>query len=284
MGDHYREGDHLLGIAGLALLRAGAQRRLDAVGRHAAEIETIARRLGDCAYARRRDLPEYAVQAGYAGWAERYDDPGNDTIGLEQPLVRALLDDLPAGGPVLDAACGTGRHAAYLAGIGREVIGVDASEQMLAQARAKLPRADLRTGDLTALPVAAGSCAGAVCALALSHLEELGPAVAELARVLRPGGRLVISNPHPFATGVLGWRAAFVDSAGERWMIPEYAHLHGDYVQALSAAGLVVRRLLEPGLTASQARARAKGDHADAFEAALTGVPAVIVWEAERPW
>jgi SAM-dependent methyltransferase len=283
MDGRYREGDHLLGIAGLALLRAGAQRRLDAVGRHAAEIATIARRLEEPAYARRRDLPEYGVQAGYAGWAERYDDPGNDTIGLEQPLVRALLDDLPAGGPVLDAACGTGRHAAYLAGIGREVIGVDSSEEMLARARAKLPQADLRAGDLAALPVAGGSCAGAVCALALSHLDQLGPPVAELARVLRPGGRLVISNPHPFATGVLGWRAVFVDAAGARRMIPEYAHLHGDYVEALTAAGLVVRRLLEPGLTRRQARARAKGDHAEAFEEALTGVPAVIVWEAERP-
>ena len=91
---------------------------------------------------------------------------------------------------------------------GREVIGVDSSEEMLARARAKLPQADLRAGDLAALPVAGGSCAGAVCALALSHLEELAPSVAELARVLRPGGRLVISNPHPFATGVLGWRCS----------------------------------------------------------------------------
>lgn len=157
MDGRYREGDHLLGIAGLALLRAGAQRSFDAVGRHVAEIETIARRIEEPAYARRRDLPEYGVQAGYAGWAERYDDPGNDTIGLEQPLVRALLDDLPAGGPVLDAACGTGRHATYLAGVGREVIGVDSSEEMLARARAKLPQADLRAGDLAALPVAGGS-------------------------------------------------------------------------------------------------------------------------------
>jgi len=93
----------------------------------------------------------------------------------------------------------------------------------------------------------------------------------------------VISNPHPFATGVLGWRAVFVDAAGARRMIPEYAHLHGDYVEALTAAGLVVRRLLEPGLTRRQARARAKGDHPEVFEGALTGVPAVIVWEAERP-
>gem|GEM_PF-3631377 len=44
----------------------------------------------------------------------------------------------------------------------------------------------------------------------------------------------------------------------------------------------MARRLIEPALTPEQARARAKTGHADAFEEALTGVPAVIVWEAER--
>jgi len=121
-----------------------------------------------------------------------------------------------------------------------------------------------------------------VCALALSHLPDLGPALSELARVLRPGGRLVISNPHPLAVGLLGWRAVFTDGTGERSTIREYAHLHSDYMTALTDAGLVARRLIEPRLTREQARARAKAGRADAFERALTGVPAVLVWEAER--
>lgn len=281
MSDGFLQGHYLLGIEGLALLRAGAGRRLEGVDTRVREIEAILGRLEEHPHSGRRDLPEHAVDPGYAGWAESYDDPGNDTIALEEPVVRELLDELPPG-PVLDAACGTGRHVAYLAQAGREVVGADASEAMLARARAKLPGADLRHGELTALGLDDGAFAGAVCALALSHLPEIGPAIAELGRVLRPGGRLVISNPHPFATGVLGWRAVFADEAGRRSTIREHPHLHGDYLAAFSAAGLVARRLIEPALTRDQARARAKAGHADAFEEALTGVPAVIVWEAER--
>ena len=88
-------------------------------------------------------------------------------------------------------------------------------------------------------------------------------------------------SSRPFATGVLGWRAVSVDDDA-RSMIPEHAHLAGHYLESFAAAGLVARRCFEPGLTREQARARAKDGQADAFEDALTGVPAVIVWEAER--
>jgi hypothetical protein len=106
--------------------------------------------------------------------------------------------------------------------------------------------------------------------------------VAELGRVLEPGGRLIVSNPHPLATAILGWRAVFVDAQGQRAMIPEYPHLHGDYIAAFGEAGLTVRRCIEPLLTAEQAKERSKRHRTDAFEDALTGIPAVIVWEAER--
>ncbi len=62
----------------------------------------------------------------------------------------------------------------------------------------------------------------------------------------------------------------------------EHPHPHGDYLDAFAAAGLVARRRLEPPLTREQARARAKGLHPELHEAALTGLPAVIVWDAER--
>ena len=93
---------------------------------------------------------------------------------------------------------------------------------------------------------------------------------------------MVISNPHPLATALLGWRAVFTDANGRRVTIPEHAHRHGEYLSAFASAGLVARQCIEPALTREEARARAKAGYADAFEDALTGLPAVIVWEAER--
>ncbi len=156
MSDRFLQGHHLLGIEALALLRAGAERRFEGVEARVRTLDAIGGRLGEEPYSVPRDLPDLEVDAGYAGWAGSYDDPGNDTIALEEPIVRAMLDDLPPG-PVLDAACRTGRHTKYLVEAGREVVGIDASEEMLARAREKLPGADLRLGELSSLPLDGGA-------------------------------------------------------------------------------------------------------------------------------
>jgi len=254
-----RESDHQIGLHGLALLRASGP---DAVAGHREAI----RALLTSPDATPRELRTLDPAAGYAAWAASYDGPGNRTVAAEEPAVRALLADLPAG-VALDAGCGTGRHAAHLAALGHAVIGVDASPEMLVLARERVPGGDFRVGDLRALPVADCTAAVVVCALALSHLPDLG-AVAELARVLRPGGTLVLSNPHPFATAVLGARAWCRTPDGERVEIPEFAHSVGAYLDAFAAAGLVARRCLEP----------VYGEQGGP----VAGLPAAIVWEARR--
>jgi ubiquinone/menaquinone biosynthesis C-methylase UbiE len=279
----YSLGHHLLGIEGLALLHCAGRADAGARARRVAELLEIAGQLDRSPYSEAREAPLVEPVAGYAAWAESYDEPGNVTIALEEGAVHELLAELPEGSEVLDAACGTGRHAAFLAARGHSVVGVDASPEMLARAAAKVPDARFVLGELDRLPLADGSVDAAVCALALSHAQDLRPAVAELARVLRPGGRLVISNPHPLATGLLGWRATVRDAAGRSAVIPEYPHSHATSIDACTAAGLRVRRCLEPALSAKQAAAEAKAGLTEAFVAALTGFPVVIVWDLERP-
>ena len=123
-----------------------------------------------------------------------------------------------------------------------------------------------------------------VCGLALAHISELRPAVAELARLLRPGGRPVSSVLHPFQ-GQLGWHAPFADARGRRGFVHEFPHRHADYFAAPGAAGLRTTAITEPLLGPEEvtAKRRAFTRVPDAVLAAYAGLPGVLVWEAERP-
>ena len=110
--------------------------------------------------------------------------------------VRQL--DLPDGSVVLDLACGTGDLCRDLERAGLAPIGMDLSWGMLAAARTGAP---LVHGDALRLPVADGAADGVTCGFALRNLTGLEPFFAELARALRPGGRIAIlevdSPPNP---------------------------------------------------------------------------------------
>jgi ubiquinone/menaquinone biosynthesis C-methylase UbiE len=272
-------GHYLLGIEGLALLRAGAALDEPALERRADEIRTVLDALDEAPYSTRRNAPPVATEVGYAAWAASYDAPGNVTVVLEQEIVHELLSGLPAGSAVLDAGCGTGRHSAFLADQGHDVVGIDSSPEMLALAAVKVPAARFERAELERIPLPDDSVDAAVCGLVLSHARDIRQAVGELARVLRPGGRLILSNPHPFATGLLDWRATVTDDSGRVVVIPEYPHAHSEYVEAFVSAGLRIEGCYEPALTAEQARDEAKAGLEEAFELALTGFPVVIVWD-----
>ena len=109
-----------MGLDGVALLRLhGAFRGGEAPQRITGIRDTVAN-LDDLRLAASRDDPELEIIDGYRLWSATYDRLGNLLIGMEEPVVRELLNQL-APGHVLDAACGTGRHLAYLAGQGRLV-------------------------------------------------------------------------------------------------------------------------------------------------------------------
>ncbi|MFF7889116.1 class I SAM-dependent methyltransferase [Streptomyces sp. NPDC020794] len=193
---------YLLGIEGAALLRGFREGSADRefVEARIAEIRAL---LGTPALAHAEGAmasPGTISTADvYQAWAPHYDAPGNQMIDIEQPVVRRIMDSLPVG-TALDAACGTGRHTTYLHELGHDVIGVDASPDMLAQARKRLPDGEFHEADLHRLPLPDNTVDTVVCALALTHVPELAPVLAEFARVLRPRGHLVISDAHLLAS------------------------------------------------------------------------------------
>jgi ubiquinone/menaquinone biosynthesis C-methylase UbiE len=270
----------LVGVEGLALLRhlydgtdADADRRL-------AEVRKL---LDDPSFESGEATREAEPRAGYGSWAETYDEPGNPVIALEQPAVWSVLDSLTPG-RALDAACGTGRHARHLADLGHEVVGIDLTPEMLARAAGNVPQASFAQADLREIPARDSEFDAVVCGLALAHLPELGGAVAELTRVVRPGGRLVISVLHPFHA-LLGWHAPFSDADGRRAFVREHPHLHADYLRAFQAARLRVAGCLEPRITAAEAGAKRRAFRhiPDATIEAYAGLPGVLVWDLETP-
>ena len=118
----------------------------------------------------------------------------------ERPAILALAGDV-AGRRVLDAGCGSGPLFAALRDRGAIVTGFDSSPGMLEQARQRLgDDADLRVAELGhPLPFPDGAFDDVIAALVLHYLEDWGPALAELRRVLKPGGRLIVAVDHPFA-------------------------------------------------------------------------------------
>jgi len=138
-------------------------------------------------------------QQFFASSAGQWDRLRSELFG-DDFAMRALVALMPAGWTVADLGCGTGAMLATLAPHVSRVIGVDASEEMLGAARKRLEgvaSVDLRKGSLEALPIDAASVDAATMMLVLHHLPSPAAAIGEAARILRPGGRLLIVDMVP---------------------------------------------------------------------------------------
>jgi ubiquinone/menaquinone biosynthesis C-methylase UbiE len=269
-------------VAGLATMRhcitepSAVRARLDDIRRI---VEGLDRFPNDLVV----PVVEYGVDDGYDAWAPRYDGP-NPATEVDEAAVHAILADLPAG-IALDAACGTGRHSAHLRARGFEVTGVDANRSMLTIAEAKVPDCDFRVGDLAALPVDDDAVDVVVCSLALTHVERIEPVLGEFARVVRPGGSVVLSDIHPAAL-TFGSVAVFPTGRDqlELHYVRSVVHPVSEYVQAATATGLVVRACREPVMPESAiTRNPAFAVVPDAVRQAFEGVPFLLVWRLDKP-
>jgi SAM-dependent methyltransferase len=267
-----------LSLAGVALARNWLVGEREEVEGIAEEIRRLtAEPLGEW-----EDVPLRGAGEGYAEWAATYDATGNPILQLEGPFVAGLLSKLEPG-VALDAACGTGRHAAVLAGMGHRVVGVDSSAAMLEQARRRLPEAELRQGQLQALPLDAEAVDLAVCSLALTHLADPAPAIAELARVVRPGGHIVLTDVHPCFVS-FGAQAFYRGEDERPGYVRNHVHWHETYLRAFQGAGLDVLachdlayRTDEFDLWVGRLQVTR-----DVVVKALVGLPAVLAWELAR--
>jgi ArsR family transcriptional regulator len=149
--------------------------------------------------ARRRAKSEEFFATAAAGWDRLRGDLFGDTF-----FLWAILGLIDPSLTVGDLGCGTGQLSETVAAHVHRVIAVDASDDMLTAARARLgrlPNVDLRKGDLEALPIPAGELDAAVMSLVLHYSPDPARALAEVARVLQPGGRVLIVDMLPHEHG-----------------------------------------------------------------------------------
>ena len=137
-------------------------------------------------------LPAEGVRTMFDRIAPVYDAMNHVmTVGLDRRWRRVAAEAVVSpGDSVLDACCGTGDLALACARAGGRVTGLDFSERMLERARAKSSAIEWVQGDALALPFEDGSFDVATVGFGVRNLEDLAGGLAELRRVLRPGGRL----------------------------------------------------------------------------------------------
>jgi ubiquinone/menaquinone biosynthesis C-methylase UbiE len=190
--------------------------------------------------------PPSAVALAYTAWSSRYDSDRNLTRDLDAACTRRLLGDGPVG-TLVEAGCGTGKNTRHYAEIASRVEALDFSAGMLAIARerAAAPHVHFQQADLsTTWPCDDAQAEVVSFNLVLEHIQVLHGVFAEAARVLRPGGRVLVSELHPFKQ-YQGSQARFAGADGNEWRIDAHTHHVSDFLQAASAAGLELRQLDE---------------------------------------
>ena len=194
------------------------------------------------------EIHEVDIAEGYARWAESYDSELNPLIAVEGPLVESIVRKVPMRSAI-DVGAGTGRHALALAGRGVAVTAVDPSPEMLDIARRKAAKAGLgidfrRAAIDEGLPAEDGRFDLLICALTLSHVRDFDEAVRECARVVRPGGAILITDIHPDVANGLGWTVT-LRRPGSIYKLAHPGHTRLDYIDAIAGAGCSVARLIE---------------------------------------
>jgi len=145
--------------------------------------------------ARRRAKSQRFFATAAGDWDRLRSDLFGDTFYLW--AVLGIIDPTLVAG---DLGCGTGQFTETIAPYVRRVIAVDGSTDMLDAARRRVgerPNVDIRQGDLEALPLEAGELDCAMLALVLHHAPNPADALAEVARVVKPGGRLLVVDMLP---------------------------------------------------------------------------------------
>jgi malonyl-CoA O-methyltransferase len=213
---------------------------------------------------------EMPARAAYDEWAAAYPaEAHNPLMHAEEEAVIARLQGC-AMASVLDAGAGTGRYTTILRAMGAgSVVSLDWSREMLIRQAGDAARV---CGDATRLPFAGNTFDLVNASLMAGDINNLCAWLKEIARVLRPDGRVVYSDFHP-EWHERGWQRTFQDRQGRTIVLPCHPHSHESHREALDGARLQ-EIAVEDVAVAPEANWR---------RGATTAVPALVVVSGVRP-
>jgi malonyl-CoA O-methyltransferase len=216
----------------------------------------------------------------YRLWSQTWESDRSAIVALESRWLSPWLTEL-AGQIFLDLSCGIGRWLLHAQARGATVFGTDLCPEMLIEAGKKTSLTGrLALADTRSLPFP-DACAGvALCALSLGHITPLEAAVAELARLVRPGGRLIVTDFHP---GGLrhGWKRTF-RSNGELYEVETHPYTTDHLIECVGQNGFVLQELLEPCFGEPERELFRAAGKPDLFEQ-VRDIPAVLLARWKRP-
>ena len=216
----------------------------------------------------------------YRLWSETWESDPSAIVALESRWAAPWLVNLQ-GKTVLDISCGVGRWLAHARRQGAIVFGTDLCREMLLQASKKPGLAGkLALSDTRHLPLASASADVAICALSLGHITPIEPAITELARIVRPGGCLIVTDFHPGAVH-LGWKRTF-RSNGQLYEVETYPYAKERLMECAHESGLVLQNLLEPCFGEAELPIFRQAGKQELFDE-VRGIPAVLLARWARP-
>jgi molybdopterin-guanine dinucleotide biosynthesis protein A/SAM-dependent methyltransferase len=172
---------------------------------------------------------------------------------MNRPRLLELLP--PPGNLTIDIGCGEGRLARELTGLGHRVVGIESSPRLADAAREGEPPTQVLVADAAALPLDDGVADLAIACMSLLNIADLDRAVAEVARVLEPGGRFCFATVHPMRSfeevegeTYFGERA-FAETRERLGLSMTFHDMHrplSALTSAFERAGLAIEALREP--------------------------------------
>jgi ubiquinone/menaquinone biosynthesis C-methylase UbiE len=205
--------------------------------------------------------------AGYNLWADNYDaQPDNLMLALDEMVFGELLSSIDINNKsVADVGCGTGRHWQKLFnGNPDAVIGFDVSANMLAMLQQKFPNTQTHLIQGHLLPALNNSCEVLISTLTIAHIENATAAMHEWARIVKPGGDIIITDYHPAALAK-GAKRTF-NYNGKTVAVKNYVHPIAEILALAKQLNLQVLRLIEKNIDNSMRHYYEKQNALSVFE------------------